>query len=460
MTSFLGDLLNSIAERSRFLLDRNDPRGSGAHPVRLAEQLLDQSGEASELAIADQLFDAYDTLSDDDRAGFFSQLAQNFGPDLSAVDQAIAHYRGNPTAGEAARLHQVAEPRRQELIRKLNRTTRGTERLVQMRADLLPHVQAQSELRDVDNDFGHLLGSWFNRGFLVLEPITWNTPANILEKIIAYEAVHEIRSWNDLRRRIEPADRRCYAFFHPALNAEPLIFVEVALVKGMADAIAPILATEREQISADEADTAIFYSISNCQKGLAGISFGNFLIKQVARELLLELPHLKRFATLSPVPTFRRWAEREVLDDLETARASGMQSADLAQDLARLSDDDWYQDEALATRLRGPLTGLAARYFLDAKHRSGHPYDPVQRFHLGNGARLDRINWLGDLSDRGRTQAFGLMVNYVYDLDKIEENHQAYAERHMVVASNAVKQLGRQKSVAALMDSEPAPAKV
>ncbi|MEO0618799.1 MAG: malonyl-CoA decarboxylase [Pseudomonadota bacterium] len=454
MTSFLGDLLNSIAERSRSLIDRNDPRGGAADPVRLAEQLLDQSGEASELAIADQLFDAYDQLDDEAQEIFFSELAQRFGPDLAAVEDAIAHYRGNPTAGEAARLHQIAEPRRQELIRKLNRTTRGTERLVRMRADLLPHIKTRSELRDVDNDFGHLLGSWFNRGFLVLEPITWRTPANILEKIIAYEAVHEIRSWNDLRRRIEPADRRCYAFFHPALNAEPLIFVEVALVKGMADAIAPILATEREQISAGDADTAIFYSISNCQKGLAGISFGNFLIKQVARELLQELPHVKRFATLSPVPTFRKWAEREVLNDLATVRPSGASSADVAGDVARLNDEDWHQDDALVSRLRSSLAGLAAHYFLHAKHRSGHPFDPVQRFHLGNGARLDRINWLGDMSERGRAQSFGLMVNYVYDLDKIEEHHQAFAERHEVVASNAVKQLARQKSVNALLDRE------
>jgi malonyl-CoA decarboxylase len=279
--------------------------------------------------------------------------------------------------------------------------------------------------------------SWFNRGFLVLRRIDWSSPAAILEKIIRYEAVHEIENWDDLRRRIDPPDRRCYAFFHPALNDEPLIFVEVALTRGIADAIAPILAAAREPVPAESATTAVFYSISNCQRGLAGVSFGHFLIKQVVEEISRELPKLSTFVTLSPVPRFAEWLKRERANE-----ASVVMPEDRAA-LELLEAPLWWQDEATVARLREPMLRAAANYFLHARSRNRQPYDPVARFHLGNGAILERLNWPADLSERGLAQAFGLMVNYKYDLGEIEENHEAYAEHRTIVTSATVKRLAR-----------------
>jgi malonyl-CoA decarboxylase len=296
----------------------------------------------------------------------------------------------------------------------------------------------RDDLAAVDADFVHLFSSWFNRGFLVLRRIDWSTPAVVLEKIIRYEAVHEIRDWHDLRARIDPPDRRCYAFFHPALVDEPLIFVEVALTREIPDAIAPILAGKRESIDPDKATTAVFYSISNCQRGLAGVSFGHFLIKQVVAEISREFSRLSTFVTLSPAPNFAAWLKRE--------RAGEQSQALAAVDLAALSvldDGGWANDPHAIELLRDPVLKAAATYFLSARSRSGSPVDPVARFHLGNGARLERIDWPADLSERGLQQSYGVMVNYLYDLGDIEKNHEAYAEGRTVIAANAVKKLAR-----------------
>ena len=301
--------------------------------------------------------------------------------------------------------------------------------------DALAH---RDDLKAVDNDFVHLFSSWFNRGFLVLRRIDWSTPAIILEKIIRYEAVHQIHDWNDLRRRIDPPDRRCFAFFHPALIDEPLIFVEVALERDIPGAIAPILADKREITEPEKARTAVFYSISNCQRGLAGVSFGSFLIKQVAEELTREIPRLATFVTLSPVPGFAGWLARE----LKKPDSPAVADFDAAT-RAKLNDPQWADNPEVAEELRAPLMQAAAWYFLRARNRRGQPADPVARFHLGNGARLERINWLGDTSDKALASAHGLMVNYLYDLDDIEKNHEAYAEGHTVVAANGVQRLLR-----------------
>jgi malonyl-CoA decarboxylase len=301
-----------------------------------------------------------------------------------------------------------------------------------MRADLLNLSKDRKDLDTVNRDLEHLFMSWFNRGFLVLRRIHWSSPANILEKVIRYEAVHEIHDWDDLRRRIDPVDRRCYAFFHPALPDEPLIFVEVALTEAIPGAIAPLLAKDREPVPIERARTAVFYSISNTQRGLAGISFGNFLIKQVVEELRRELPKLDTFVTLSPVPGFMRWLKREPelpLTDDERAL------------LAHLDDDTWIDDPELVEKLRVIIEPLAAHYFLKAKNPRGKPVDPVARFHLGNGARLEQINWLGDVSSKGLRESAGVMVNYLYRLEDIEKNHEAYANDDEVVASNTVKKL-------------------
>jgi len=432
---FLSDLLASISERGRNLLRRSG--WSNAAPidapgvVTLCEGLLSGRGEASGTVLARDVLDRYRLLDEAERLEFFEVLAGKFGPDHDKVEQAIDLWRSG-VGGAGGGLHFASEPRRQELFRRLNRAPGGTGELVGLRADLLNLGKDRKDLDTVNRDLEHLLASWFNRGFLVLRKIDWSTPANILEKVIRYEAVHEIHDWDDLRRRIDPVDRRCYAFFHPALNDEPLIFVEVALTEGIPGAIAPLLAKDRQPVPIERARTAVFYSISNTQRGLAGISFGNFLIKQVVEELRRELPKLDTFVTLSPVPGFMRWLKREpelpVSEDEQTL-------------LAHLDDDSWIDDAELAAKLHAVLEPLAAYYFLKAKNARGKPVDPVARFHLGNGARLEQINWLGDVSSKGLRESAGVMVNYLYRLDDIEKNHEAYANDDEVVASAAVKKL-------------------
>ena len=437
--SFFGELLQTIAERGRSLIGARERRGTDATRseslIELCEHLLSGRGEASGVALAREILSRYAELTTGPRIAFFEALAQRFGPDAARMESAVAAWREAPGDETAAEVHAASEPRRQELFRRLNLAPGGTAALVRMREqlmDALPHRDA--DLGAVDDDFVHLFSSWFNRGFLVLRRIDWSTPAIVLEKIIRYEAVHEIRGWDDLRRRIDPPDRRCYAFFHPALVDEPLIFVEVALTRDIAGAVAPILASEREIAEADKARTAVFYSISNCQRGLTGVSFGSFLIKQVVEEISRELPRLSTFVTLSPVPAFAAWLKHERTEENSTA----LTAADKEQ-LAALDDPGWRFDAAKVEEVREPLMRAAAWYFLRARNKRGTPVDPVARFHLGNGARLERIDWMADESEKALAQGYGLMVNYLYDLGEIEKNHEAYAEGRVVVASNAVQ---------------------
>jgi malonyl-CoA decarboxylase len=356
------------------------------------------------------------------------------------MEQAIAAWRAAPSDATAADVHAASEPRRQELFRRLNLAPGGTAALVRMREQLMDWLDHRhDDLAAVDADFVHLFSSWFNRGFLVLRRIDWSTPAIVLEKIIRYEAVHEIRGWDDLRRRIDPPDRRCYAFFHPALVDDPLIFVEVAIDRDIPGAIAPVLASDRRQfVEPDKARIAVFYSISNCQRGLSGVSFGNFLIKQVVEEISRELPKLTTFVTLSPVPGFARW----LADELKAESSPAISATDRVV-FELMERPQWWTDPETFKRLEESLMRAAAWYYLRARNGRGTPIDAVARFHLGNGARLERINWLADTSDRAMTQAHGLMVNYLYDLDDIEKNHEAYAEGRTVVASAAVQRLLR-----------------
>ncbi len=442
-TSFFGELLQTISDRGRALVDRTrGRRGSAVERseslVDMCEELVSVRGEASGTALARDILLRFDEMTTGPRIAFFEALAHRFGPDPERIARAVEAWKEKPSDATAAELHASAEPRRQELLRRLNLAPAGTKALVAMREKLMNAMDHREDLAAVDADFVHLFSSWFNRGFLVLRRIDWSTPANILEKIIHYEAVHEIHDWRDLRDRIDPPDRRCYAFFHPALVDEPLIFVEVALTREMSDAVPPILAARREPIAAERATTAIFYSISNCQRGLAGVSFGSFLIKQVAAEISRELPRLTTFATLSPVPGFARWLKQELTRDVPLAI-----SAEDRTVLAGLDSADWTNDPAAVDQLHEPLMRAAATYFLTARTRTRAPVDPVARFHLGNGARLERINWLGDPSPKGLAQSFGIMVNYLYDLDDIEKNHEAYAGSRTIVASSAVKKLAR-----------------
>jgi malonyl-CoA decarboxylase len=407
--------------------------------VKLADALLSERGEASGVALAGELLDGYAAQTADERTEFLRKLAHRFGPDRAKLERAIERWREDPSPANGMALHIAAEPRRQELIRRLNLAPGGTERLVRMREDVLAAELLHPELDTVDADFRHLFGSWFNRGFLTLKRIDWNTPAAVLERIIRYEAVHEITSWDDLRRRIDPEDRRCFAFFHPRLPDEPLIFVEVALARGLPEAIAPLLAPERRPIAAQRAVVAAFYSISNCQEGLRGVPLGNFLIKQVVEELKRELPGLRSFVTLSPVPGFMNWLRRE-----RGSRSSTWLGDDERGALAAVDAVDWHRDPAKARALRPLLSTALAEYLLAARDRKGRPLDPVARFHLNNGARLERINWLGDVSEKGLAQGAGFMVNYLYDPFQIERNHEAFAREGRIAAAAGVRRLLRE----------------
>jgi malonyl-CoA decarboxylase len=440
-TSFFGELLQTISDRGRALLARDRRGEASAHSeslVELCEELLSGRGEASGVALAREILVRYATLTIGPRIAFFEALAQRFGIDPARMEEAIAAWRAGPSDTTAAEVHAASEPRRQELFRRLNLAPGGTASLVRMREQLMDSLDHREDLRAVDDDFVHLFSSWFNRGFLVLRRIDWSTPAIVLEKIIRYEAVHEIHDWQDLRRRIDSPDRRCYAFFHPALVDEPLIFVEVALTRDIPAAIAPILVKEREVVELDKARAATFYSISNCQRGLAGVSFGNFLIKQVVEEVSREMPKLSTFVTLSPVTNFADWLKRERAEE----RSAALNEADKAV-LAVLDQPGWWTNEETAVQVQDAVMRAAAWYYLRARNQRGLPVDAVARFHLGNGARLERINWLGDTSERAIAQAYGLMVNYQYDLDDIEKNHEAYAEGPTVVASGSVQRLLR-----------------
>jgi malonyl-CoA decarboxylase len=438
-TSFFSEMLQSIADRSRALIkrERREPaheRSAGI--VEQCDELLSGRGEASGVALAQEILARYAELTTGPRIAFFEALATTFGHDGARIDRAIAAWRASPTADNASELHQSSEPRRLELFRRLNLAPGGTAALVHMREQLLDAMDHRDELGVIDNDFVHLFSSWFNRGFLVLRRIDWSTSASVLEKIIRYEAVHEISDWADLRRRIDPPDRRCYAFFHPALVDEPLIFVEVALTREIPGAIAPILSDKREAIEPQRATTAVFYSITNCQRGLAGVTFGHFLIKQVVEEVSRELSRVATFVTLSPAPNFADWLKREranaaslALDEEDREALSGLDKA------------NWWRAPDIAEKVREPLLRAAAWYYVRGRNSRGLPADAVARFHLGNGARLERLDWLADTSERALRQSCGLMVNYLYDLDYIERNHEAYAQQHAVVAASAVTRL-------------------
>lgn len=442
-TTFFGEMLQTISERGRALLDRTrgrraDPSHYSDNLAELCEELLTGRGEASGVALAREILSHYSELTTGPRIAFFEELSTRFGVDPKKVEAAIEEWKRAPSDKTAAALHEAAEPLRQELFRRLNLAPGGTGALVRMREQLIDAMKHRDDLGPVDDDFVHLFSSWFNRGFLVLRRIDWSTPAVILEKIIHYEAVHEITDWKDLRTRIDPPDRRCYAFFHPALVDEPLIFVEVALTREITPAIQPILMTGGERLNPEKATTAIFYSISNCQRGLAGVSFGSFLIKQVVAEISREFPRLSTFVTLSPAPGFAAWLKRERKRD-----TSPMLSEEDRAALAALDQPTWLSDPDTAERLKEPVIRAAATYYLSGRTRSGAPIDPVARFHLGNGARLERINWLADPSSKGLHQSYGVMVNYLYDLNDIERNHEAYAGNRTIVTSTAVKRLAR-----------------
>ena len=402
--------------------------------IALCQALLSGRGEVSAARLAAVALAAYQSLDDAARDVFFARLAAEFDVNREAIASAADAYRDNSSLANLTALQAAVEAPRQELFRRFNVAPGGTAVLLEMRRALARTLEAHPERAGVDADMSHLFKSWFNGGFLVLRQIDWRSSALVLERLIQYEAVHQIQGWRDLRRRLE-ADRRCYAFFHHRLPDEPLIFIEVALTRGMSANIQPLLDPDSPVVDPATADCATFYSITNCQEGLRGVSFGNLLIKQVVEDLGRALPRLRSFATISPIPGFCEW-----LRTSPESPVAAHKSPELERVLADLEGTGPCQVPAMPDALRDLLQRACARYFLHAK-RGKAPYDAVARFHLANGARLERLNWMSDTSEAGMRRSLGLTANYLYRLPDVERNHEMYARDCRVVASAAFRRL-------------------
>ncbi len=413
---FLTDMLSTLFDRSQRLRGKSDARDI----EDLCRALISTEGVISGQALAATVFERYRSLSDADKLAFFKFLNDEMDVDAQSLARLATAYAKDATPDAFVALSRAAEPKRQELLRRLNQPMGATADIVAMRVDLLRILKSNPDLARTDHDFVHLLRSWFNRGFLVLKAIDWDTPARILDKIVAYEAVHQINDLDDLRLRLYPPDRRCFAFFHPAMPDEPLIFVEVALTKAIPGSVTRLLSDGRTPLEAEDAKVAVFYSISNCQKGLSGISFGNQLIKQVVAELSLAFPQLEDFVTLSPIPGLNRWLASQT-DNPEHGHVA----------------------EAILQHRSTPqdVRAMAARYLLLAKREDGLPLDPVARFHLGNGALIHDIHADADRSANGLAQSSGAMVNYLYDLSQTQRRHEDFALGSIVAAARPVLSL-------------------
>ncbi|MFV8824295.1 malonyl-CoA decarboxylase [Thauera sp. WH-2] len=422
--------------------------------AQLQECAEGRGGEVSTRQRAGRLAETYLHLDDAGRHAFLRLIAHEFGPDPRQVSEAHEAYQAAVGTAEQwdaeARLRAAMRSRRLRILTQFNAIPQGVKFLVDLRADLLRFVAQDPSLKPLDRELEARLSAWFDVGFLELQRITWLSPAALLEKLVQYEAVHEIRSWDDLKNRLD-SDRRCYAFFHPRMPLEPLIFVQVALLEELADNVQRLLDIEAPLADTRRATTAIFYSISATQPGLRGVSFGNFLLKRVIDDLKRDFPRLKTFATLSPIPGLARWAQRhpeemaEAFLPADRTRLAGLGIAstdDAALTAVLEGKPDWQADDKLRTTLREPLLRLAARYLLEAR-RGDKPVDAVARFHLGNGARVERLNWLADCSAKGLQQSWGIMVNYLYDPDSIESNLEQFASEGLIAASSTVRKQAR-----------------
>jgi malonyl-CoA decarboxylase len=436
---WLERVIDSVADRGRDLLHlRGSSKGPGGIE-KLCRALLSEKGEASGTALAREVVNHYRAMDNDERLAFFEMLYARFGPDEEGIIRAADEFKESRELDDYLVLSRAIEPPRQKLFRRINIAPNGTEAIVTLRADLLRILGQYPHLRAVDVDLRRLFRSWFNRGFLRLERIDWRTSATILEKLINHENVHEVQSWSALRRRLA-ADRRCFAFFHPALPEEPLIFVQAALVQGMSDNISVLLDESAPPLNPKEADSVIFYSINNCLDGLAGISFGNFLIKQVATELAWELPAIKLFSTLSPMPSFTRaLRDKKVFTKARLVSVLGddvskIRSASGEKDIVKAMEKLLLDPNRHKNIIAHPLARLGLAYLTCAK-KNGRMYDSVAFFHLSNGARLERINAFANTSERGLNESAGLMVNYRYIPDDFESNHEAFVHRQKIALS-------------------------
>ncbi len=419
--SFFQNIITSVMKGTR-RLNRFRSKGFGKlhnNINKAVDSVMSTSGEVSSLVFAEHLLNLIEDLDDNGLKKFLKDLLKNYDINTKVLLKDVKNYSSNKNTENFEKIRISSEPGWIELFRRLNSSSNGTYRLVKLRERI--RSLNDEELKTFDLRLLKLFKYWFNPSFLVLEKIDWETPANILEKIIEYEAVHEINSWDDLRARLAPIDRQCFAFFHPLIPNDPLIFVEVALTTGMPKSIQKIINLDRQEIEIEDANTAIFYSISNCHNGLLGISFGNFLIKQVASNLKRELPDLNQFVTLSPLPGFMKWMEEYSPISFE-----------------RCTDKNCSEDE---------LTKNAVKYLTHSERDDEMPNDPVSRFHIGNGASLERINLNADTSEKGMTQSYGVMANYLYDLDVVEENHEIFFKNKVVPVSSEIESLKKKYKV-------------
>ena len=419
--SFFQNIITSVMKGTR-RLNRFRSKGFGKlhnNINKAVDSVMSTSGEVSSLVFAEHLLNLIEDLDDNGLKKFLKDLLKNYDIDTKVLLKDVKNYSSNKNTENFEKIRISSEPGWIELFRRLNSSSNGTYRLVKLRERI--RSLNDEELKTFDLRLLKLFKYWFNPSFLVLEKIDWETPANILEKIIEYEAVHEINSWDDLRARLAPVDRQCFAFFHPLIPNDPLIFVEVALTTGIPKSIQKIINLDRQEIEIEDANTAIFYSISNCHNGLLGISFGNFLIKQVASNLKRELPDLNQFTTFSPLPGFMKWMEEYSPISFE-----------------RCTDKNCSEDE---------LTKNAIKYLTNSERDDGMPNDPVSRFHIGNGASLERINLNADTSEKGMTQSYGVMANYLYDLDVVEENHEIFFRNKVVPVSSEIESLKKKLKV-------------
>ena len=449
------NIIDSVAERGRELLGLDNDESNKQNIHTLCKQLLSGRGEASGIALSQEILHLYSNMPDEEKLIFFQMLAQEFDPNIDQLQTAMNKYLESNSAEDLIKLNTAVEAPRQELFRRLNMAPHGTASLVGLRADLLRVLKVNPALKSVDADLKHLFSSWFNRGFLQLHSIDWRSPAHILEKLINYESVHEIHGWNDLRRRLMK-DRRCFAFFHPAMPEEPLIFIEIAFVQGLSKEVASLIDPKAPELDPKLADSAIFYSINNTQVGLRGISFGNFLIKQVLTECADEFPWVKISSTLSPIPSFassiRKWLKGEshkenthIFDEILQKHRELLEQLSTKHGLDSMKSDKELLETLLDTQLNRDNNELSvilcdlALVYLTHPDKNGKLADPVAMFHLSNGARLEHINTFADMSPHGMSTSYGMMVNYLYDMKDVESNHEAFVSNGQVMLSDALR---------------------
>ena len=444
-SSPFSEFLSAVAQRGRSIIGirASDEREiSSSDVIALCHKLLSSNGEASGIALSFEILERYQLLDDHEKLSFFKGLGDEFAANGALVQETARAYLEDPTRQNLGVLSRATVPPRRNLIIRLNQAPNATFQLISMRSDLLDYLPDHAELKEVDRDFVTLFASWFNGGFLQLRSLDWKSPAEMLEKLMRYEAVHGMAGWSELRERIAPPDRLIFGFFHPRLGNEPLIFIEIALMKQMPSNIASILEPDAPPLDPASVRTAVFYSISNCQKGLRGIPLGSFLIKQVVEELKRSFPELKEFVTLSPVPGFGNWLRKLTADQTGDDGLSALPKTDIDQ-LRQVVENDWVSDPTRTEPLKKMISAAAAHYLSAEKDPKNKPVDPVAKFHLGNGAKLERINWPADHSDNGVDASFGLMVNYLYDLNEIERNHEVFVRTGEVKVSSEVSSLAK-----------------